>query len=167
MASKAKDSEESKRLNRVVGVAEALQKTLDPAFRKRGFASRDLVTHWAAMAPSPYDGIAAPDRLAWPRGARQAGGATLYLRCAAGHALALQHEGPKIASAINRYFGYVLIEAVRISAAPFSPASLPKAQGADEPLRPDPVVDAAVEGVEDEGLRDALRRLGRGIKGKA
>jgi hypothetical protein len=149
-----------------VGAGEALQKALDPVFRKRGFASRDLVAHWRAMAPTPYDQVAAPDRLAWPRGERTAGGATLYLRCAAGHALALAHEGPMVAAAINRYFGYVLVGAVRLSAEPFVPLK----REPDLPEAPPPVpaaVESAVGGVADDGVRDALRRLGRGIMGKS
>jgi hypothetical protein len=164
MAAKPKSDETPKRLNRVVGAGEAVQRALDPAFRKRGFASRDIVTHWAAMAPSPYDKVAVPERLVWPRGERNAGGATLYLRCAAGHALALQHEGPMIAASINRYFGYVLVGNVRLSAEPFSLSSAPTAQ--DSP-RPSPEaearVGAAVATVTDDGLRAALERLGRGV----
>ena len=166
MAAKTRQSGEPKRLNRVVGAGEALQKTLDPVFRKRGFASRDLIAHWAAMAPQPYDRIAAPDKLVWPRGERQAGGAVLYLRCAEGHALALQHEAPLIAKAVNRYFGYVLVSGVRLSATPFSAASAAKADAAPRAPETDPAIDAVVEGVRDEGLRHALRRLGTRIKGK-
>jgi hypothetical protein len=166
MAAKAKDSEEPKRLNRVVGAGEALQKALDPVFRKRGFAGRDIVTHWAAIAPAPYDQVAAPDKLVWPRNERNAGGAVLYLRCAAGHALALSHEGPKITAAVNRYFGYVLVAAVRLSAEPFvRDAQRPQLIEESGP-EADPALDAAVVAVEDDGVRDALRRLGRGIKGK-
>jgi hypothetical protein len=167
MATKTKKEDEPpRRLNRVVGAGEALQKVLDPAFRKRGFAARDVVTHWAAMVPSPYDLVSAPDRLAWPRNERNAGGAVLYLRCAPGHALALNHEGPKIAAAINRYFGYVLVASVRLSAEPFVKATQP-AHIADKPVpRRDAAIYAATEGVADEGLRDALRRLGSGIKGR-
>ncbi len=167
MATKAKKDEEPKRLNRVVGAGEALQKALDPVFRKRGFASRDIIAHWAAMAPQPYNRISVPDRLVWPRNAeRQAGGATLYLRCAEGHALALQHEAPLIAKAVNRYFGYVLVSTVRLSASPFTAASAEKPDAPAQAQAPDPELDRAVEDVRDEGLRDALRRLGRGIKSK-
>lgn len=166
MATKTKKEDEPpKRLNRVVGAGEALQKVLDPAFRKRGFAARDVITHWAAMAPTPYDQIAAPDRLVWPRNERNEGGAVLYLRCAPGHALALSHEGPKVAAAVNRYFGYVLVASVRLSAEPFVPPQRIEAAGKSPP-RHDPSVDAAIAGVDDEGLRDALRRLGSGIKGR-
>jgi hypothetical protein len=102
----------------------------------------------------------------WPRGERTAGGAVLYLRCAAGHALALSHEGSLIAAAVNRYFGYVLIGAVRLSAEPFEAATRgPKAPAAPPPVPP--AVESAVGSVADDGIRDALRRLGRGIMGKS
>ncbi len=166
MATKTKKEDEPpKRLNRVVGAGEALQKVLDPAFRKRGFAARDVVTHWAVMAPAPYDRVAAPDKLVWPRNERNAGGAVLHLRCAPGHALALNHEGAKVAAAVNRYFGYVLVASVRLSVEPFVPPQ--RAEVVEKPApRPDPAIDAAIAGVEDGGIRDALRRLGRGIKGR-
>ncbi len=98
-------------------MAEALSGALDPALKRRGFASRDIITHWKAMAPAPYDKVAMPDKLSWPRGERSASGATLYLRCVPGHALALTHEAPRIAAAVNRYFGYILVDQVRLSIA--------------------------------------------------
>ncbi|MHB1103532.1 MAG: DUF721 domain-containing protein [Devosia sp.] len=168
MAAKTKEDDTPRRLNRVVGVAEALSKALDPALRKRGFASRDIITHWAAMAPAPYDKVALPDRLSWPRGERGAEGATLYLRCVPGHALALSHEGPLIAAAINRYFGYVLVGAVRLSAEPFSTHS-------GEKLKARPETNAAVRAkieetlapVADDGVKEALRQLGHAIVAKS
>lgn len=169
MAAKPRSKDEPpKRLNRVVGAGEALQKALDPVFRKRGFASRDIVTQWAAMAPAPYDRIAAPDRLVWPRGERGAGGATLYLRCAAGHALALQHEAPLVAASINRYFGYVLVGTVRLAAGPFTPGSSAAPEPrAETPAPLDGETERSIETVTDAGVRNALRRLGRGIKGNS
>ena len=162
MAHKGKQDSEPKRLNRFAGVGEALTKTLDPVFRKRGFAGRDIVTRWSAIAPPPYDRVSAPDRLVWPRGDRGAGGATLYLRCSAGHALALSHEAPRIAEAVNRYFGYVLVNAIRLSAEPFENREKP-APTAPAAADEAPLVDSVVAGVADEGLRRALGRLGRGV----
>jgi hypothetical protein len=153
---------EPKRLNRSVSAGEALGRVLDEALRRRGFASRDLIAHWAAMAPKPYDERARPDRLVWPRGARGTEGATLYLRCAPGHALALAHEGQAVAAAINRYFGYVLVGAVRLSAEPLRPEPPPP-----PPRLPSATATARIEselgGVDDEGLREALKRLGSAI----
>ena len=156
-----------KRKNRSVSVADAVAGALDPVLKKRGFASRDIITHWAAMAPAPFDKVTAPDKLTWPRGEKSAGGATLLLRCAPGHALAAAHEGPRIAAAINRYFGFVLVDNVRLSAEPFVPAVQPKpaAPGPSRSVRAK--VGAAVEGVEDEALREALRSLGHAVASRS
>jgi hypothetical protein len=154
---------EFRRLNRAVGAGEALGKALDPVFRRRGFASRDLVAQWAAMAPPPYDTLAQPDRLHWPRGARGTEGAVLYLRCAEGQALALAHEGPRIAAAINRYFGYVLVGAVRISPEPLKTAAAPAPAPAVASPKDAARIAEATGGVADEGLRAALSRLGAAL----
>lgn len=163
----AKNSSPPKRKNRAVALGEMIGSALDPALKRRGFASRDLIANWAAIAPVPYDTIAIPDRLAWPRRDRpDPEGAVLYLRCAEGHALALSHEGPAIAAAVNRYFGYLLVSSVRLSLTPFVPhrredAPAPKPLAAEKRAQ----LDASLAGVENEGLRDALARLGRGVFG--
>lgn len=159
-----------KRRNRTVGLAEALHGALDPALKRRGFASRDIITHWAAIAPNPYDQVAMPDKLTWPRGARGAEGATLYLRCADGHGLMLIHEAPRIAGAINRYFGYVLVGQVKLSLVPFTPGSAGAAQvrmvpGPEQQRQIEGVVAGIVAEIEDDGIKTALHRLGTAILG--
>lgn len=165
VASKGKDDPEPKRLNRTVGVSDALKGVLDSALKKRGFATRDLLTNWAAMAPKPYDGLAVPDQLKWPRGAGHEG-ATLYLRCAPGYALTIAHEGALIAAAVNRYFGYYLVREVRLSAEPYTGAA-PKPAPLREPS-PQAMASArrAVEGVADAELKEALAGLGQALLGK-
>ncbi len=163
----AEKSTEPKRRNRSVGIAEALAGALDPVLKKRGFASRDILTHWAAIAPRPYDGVAMPDKLVWPRGERSAEGAVLYVRCVPGHALAIAHEGPNIAAAINRYFGYFLVGQVRLSAEPFTPRSGAKDQVHRQPSQSVRAkVGASVEIIGDEGLREALRELGHALSSR-
>ena len=106
-----------KRLNRSVRVGDAIAGALDPALKRRGFASRDIIAQWRAMAPQPYDSVALPDKLVWPRGERSATGATLYLRCAAGHQLALVHEAPRIAASNEN----LLLEAQPPIMIPYTP----------------------------------------------
>jgi hypothetical protein len=163
MAKKGEDAADRRR-NRTVPLGEAVSALLDPALKRRGFASRDLIAHWPAMAPAPYDKVTRPDKLTWPRGHRGADGAVLHLRCHPGHALALSHEGQRIAAAVNRYFGYVLVSAVRISAAPFQEAASTEADvrpSLDEAQRLR--VAGAVAGVADPDLRAALGALGESI----
>jgi len=153
-----------KRLNRTVGLSEAVSAAIDPVFRKRGFASRDIITSWAAIAPVPYDKVAIPDKLLWPRGQAGAEGAILFLRCAESQRLALAHEGAAVAAAVNRYFGYVLVGAVKLSAEPFTPGSGMKSDKRKEPLpETRQAVENAIAGVKDEGVKEALRHLGHGL----
>lgn len=167
VASKPPKSDKSattlRRLNRAVPLNEALGKTLDPALKKRGFATRDIIEHWKTVAPAPYDSVARPDKLSWPRGERGAEGAVLHLSCHPGHALALAHEGNRIAGAINRYFGYLLVAQVRLSATPFTPEAPPSPPPA--PLDPDrrAKLDDTVSQVAQPELRDALLALGEAI----
>ena len=165
MATKPKEPDEPKRLNRTVGVSDALSGVLDAALKKRGFATRDIITHWPAMAPKPYDALTVPDQLKWPRGAGHEG-ATLYLRVAPGHALAVSHEAPLIASAVNRYFGYFLVRDVRLSAEAFTRSSARKAN--DRGPSPE-VAQHAVEAVSEVGdpaLKEALKSLGEQVLAK-
>jgi hypothetical protein len=157
----ADDLPAPKRRNKTLSVADALAGALDPVIKKRGFASRDIITQWRVMAPKPFDATTQPDKLVWPRTAAGAEGAVLYLRCAPGQALFAQHEAPAIAAAVNRYFGYVLVGEVRLSAEPFSIDSSTKAQKIVQPSA-DAVakVGAEIEAVEDADLKASLRKLG-------
>lgn len=159
---------EYKRRNRAVSVADALAGAIDPVLRKRGFASRDIITHWASIAPAPFDKTSLPEKLSWPRASHNADGATLVLRCAPGQALFIQHEAPAIAAAINRYFGYVLVRDVRLSAEPFTPGSGPKPQKPFQPSQSTIAkVGAQTEKVEDSDLREALRVLGLALSSRS
>lgn len=164
----AEKSPPPKRANRAVRLGDMLGNTLDPALRRRGFASRDLIANWKSIAPTPYDTISAPDKLVWPRRDRpDPEGAVLYLRCREGHALALSHEGPAITAAINRYFGYLLVSGIRLSPTPYTgpETAAPKAPKELAPEKAAHLTDA-VSVIEDEALRAALEKLGRGVMGK-
>jgi len=163
----AEMDKQSKRRNKAVALGDALGKTLDPVLRKRGFASRDLLDRWDDVVPAPFNTNSAPEKLTWPRGERAAEGAVLHVRCADGHRLALQHEAPRVAAAINRYFGYVLVAELRLSIAPFTPGSAPVPQIDPQPTpETAQAVKQAVAEIENESLRAALQRLGLGVMGK-
>jgi hypothetical protein len=162
VAKKREEPAEPRRLNRTVGVAEALNGVLDSALKKRGFATRDILANWAAMAPRPYDTVAMPAELKWPRGAGHEG-ATLFLRCSEGQRLALAHEGALIAAAVNRYFGYFLVREVKLSAEPFRRSSGEKPRIDATPPEVAKHADQAVAEVADPALKGALRTLGEHI----
>ncbi len=159
---------EPKRRTKTLNLGDVLARALDPVLKKRGFASRDIITHWTAMAPEPYGQVAVPDKLVWPRAERGAEGATLVLRCVPGHALAIQHEGGKIAAAVNRYFGYVLVGQVRLSPEPFTPGSGGKRHKRAQPSQSvQAKIGAQVAKIEDDNLREALRTLGHALSSRS
>ncbi len=155
-----------KRRGRVAGIGELAGKVLDPHLQKRGFASRELLTRWGAIAPAPYDKVSIPDKLVWRRGQEGAQGALLFLRCQEAHRLTLVHEGELIAGAINRYFGYVLVDIIKLSPEPFEAGSDEKLPDAPEPSKAQRArVEAELAGVSDEKLKNSLRKLGLGLAG--
>lgn len=161
----AKAPPKPKRANRSVQLGEMIGKAIDPALKKRGFASRDLIANWPAIAPTPYDTVAIPDKLVWPRkNAPDPEGATLYLRCLEGHALGLAHEGDTIAGAINRYFGYFLVARVKLSSTPYRPTAAP-APPSPPPLdtEQESALTRTLSDVQTDELRAALEKLGRGV----
>ncbi|HHB82992.1 MAG TPA: DUF721 domain-containing protein [Devosia sp.] len=158
---KLNKSQAAKRSGKTIGVGELVGKLIDPALKKRGFASRDILENWHIIAPPPYNEVSVPDQLKWRRGMAASNGAILILRCHEGHRLALAHDHERIAGAVNRYFGYVLVEAVKLSPHPFSARSDTPRQIVREPsLQTKQKVDAALNNVEDEGLKQALAKLG-------
>lgn len=162
----AKKKDEPKRHNRFVGLDIAANNVLDPVFRKRGFANRDLFARWSEIAPTPYDKTTLPERLFWPRRESGAEGAILYLRCAPGSALAVSHEGERIARAINTYFGYYLVRDIKLSAEPFEPAAVEDTAPPECPPEVKAEVGHMVETVRDDALREALRHLGENMKSR-
>lgn len=157
-----------KRRNKTVQLGDMIGNALDPALKRRGFASRDLVANWSVIAPTPWDKIAMPDKLVWPRKDKaEPEGAVLHLRCMEGHGLALAHEGQAIAGAVNRYFGYLLVGSVRLSLVPYAPETRRHAPATKAlPKGKVQTIREVTSSIEDDGLRGALERLGRGVMGR-
>ncbi len=163
-----KEQDKIKRFNKTIQLDQAMQKVIAPFLQKRGFASRDLIKQWANIVPSPYDRVTIPDRLAWPRGAKSANGAILYLRCKEAHKVALSYDSEIIIAAINRYFGYILVEKIKISLSPFSYYSDEKIYSKKKITnKARKKIDNIVGKVENEKLKQALQNLGENISGKS
>lgn len=150
-------------------VAEALGDVLKPAARRRGFASTDLFAHWAEIVGAAHAEATRPERLSWPRRLEDGGEEThepaiLTVCCEGARALLLQHDAPRILERINAHFGFPAVGRLKIVQKPvFRPAvaRVPRlrALGAAEEAR----LAAMTDGIEDEGLKAALERLGRAV----
>jgi hypothetical protein len=147
-----------------VSLAVAIGRTLDPAVARRGFASVDLLASWDSVVGPRYAGFTQPEKLAPPR--QGDGPGVLTVRVDGPRAVFLQHELPQFIDRINRFLGYAAVGEVRIVQKPM-PAPPKPAPKAPPPLpaEVEKALDEAVATVGDEGLREALRRLGRAVAG--
>src|SRR5262244_2629898 len=146
-------------------LADLLHKTLTDAFAKQGFASSELVTRWADIVGAEIAAHSEPEKIQWPRGA---GGhtpepGTLVLRVEGPAAIEIQHLSGVILERVNRFFGWRAVKRIAIRQAPLARRATPQS-------RPGPSAEevarraAALPDIADEGLRQALARLGAAIK---
>jgi hypothetical protein len=141
------------------------------AFEKYGFSAATLITDWAAIVGPELATYTAPDRLKWPRaihqmtedtdaGPKGRAGATLVLRVDGGRSLDVQHNARQLIERINAYFGYAAVKELRIVQAPVegsTAARKPQSPPAQLPTH-------EVAHIADPSLRDALARLGAGVR---
>jgi hypothetical protein len=141
------------------------------AFEKYGFSAATLITDWPTIAGKELAAFTAPERLKWPRGVERSEdevnpadkgrpGATLVLRVDAARALDVQYNARQIIERINAYFGYAAIAELRILQAPVAAPHQDRGRPRPSPMP----LTAEVAGIADAGLRDALGRLGAGIR---
>ena len=145
-------------------LADLVRRTLADTFARQGFASTELVTHWAAIVGEKIAAHCEPMKMKWPRGgdAEAPEPATLVLRVEGPVAIEIQHLSPVILERVNRFFGWRAVGRLALRQAPLTRRPAPKAAPP-----PDAALTArlaATIDVADEDLRNALARLGAAIK---
>ena len=148
-----------------------VSKITQKVFEKFGFSTATLLTDWAIIVGADLAAYTAPERLKWPRGfegaadSGEAGpgrsGATLMLRVEPARALDIQYKARLLIDRINAYFGYRAVADIRLIQAPLIRSAMPQPRMTQKPAGPP---TAAVQAVEDEGLRDALAALEASIR---
>ena len=149
-------------------LSDLLGATLSGAFKQQGFASTEILARWADIVGAEIAAHSQPMKINWPRPLGEDAApepATLVLRVEGPAALEIQHLSAVILERVNRFFGWQAIGRIALRQAP-----LRRREPAKRPAAPDPTVAARIAqglpDVEDEGLRQALARLGASIKGK-
>ncbi|MBZ9600294.1 DUF721 domain-containing protein [Phyllobacterium chamaecytisi] len=139
---------------------------LDPVLRKRAGITIELVQAWEEVVGPALGAQSRPLKLLWPRRAHENDPfqpATLVVACQGFTAMRIQHETGEIISRVNAFLGFAAVGRIKIEQKPV-----------EQPVtkrRTLPPVDAAtadkisrsVEPIEDDGLREALQRLGQSI----
>ncbi|GAB2185586.1 DUF721 domain-containing protein [Roseibium sp. LAB1] len=151
----------------VKSLADLVGKAMTPVCRKRGFASVDIIASWADIVGERYGTRVQPDRLIWPRQPERGDPenppepATLVVHTDGATALMLSHDSAQVIERINTFYGWRAIGRIKILQKPV----LVKQPVRKKPLRDltqteEQQLEARLEGVENDRLRQALKKLG-------
>lgn len=134
----------------------------------RGFAVSRVLTHWAEIAGEDLARLCRPVEVSYPRGSF---GATLTVLTTGAQAPMLEMQKEMLRDRVNAAYGYNAIARIRITQtaptgfaegqAVFGPAPSPQAPQAD-PVAARRATQTAT-GIRDDGLRQALERLGLNV----
>ena len=151
-------------------VGKHVDKLTRGAFSAHGFAYAQILTHWETIVGPELADVCRPTRLRWPKGQerikdeRRRLGGTLTVTVDGPAAIELQHTTPQIIERLNTFYGYQAVTEIRIVQGRVSnPQNLsrnktvPRLSGSREAE-----LETCLEGLEEERLRSALTRLGRG-----
>ena len=135
------------------------------AFKKQGFASRELVTRWSEIVGADIAAYAEPLKIQWQRPVEGQPEipATLILRVEGPRALEIQHSSTVILERVNRFFGWNAVGKIALRQAPLS---RPARRKTKKPPSEAAIAEEAreLDTVDDDNLRTALARLGATIK---
>jgi hypothetical protein len=146
----------------------AVTALLDPLLSKRTHVDAALALSWPELCGERLSGRTQPLKVTWPRRSGpddpfEPG--VLAIACEGAAALDLQYGTSELIERINGFFGYSAIGRIRIeqkrvdhfrTPAKASPKTLPDTVLAE--------ITREVGAIEDEGLREALERLGSSVK---
>lgn len=152
-----------------VPVSDLATEILDPVLRRRAGVSIGLVQSWDEIVGPRLAGRTRPEKIQWPRRMSDDDPfepATLLIACEGATALHLQHETAEVIGRVNAFLGFPAIGRIRIVQKPVrrteeAARPRPRALTPSENAR----LSAAVSGIEDDALREALERLGRSVLG--
>jgi hypothetical protein len=143
-------------------------------FTRQGFASAELVTRWREIAGDEIAAHSEPIKIQWSRrpthhptdSDREMPGesapGTLVLRVEGPAAIEIQHLSNVVLERVNRFLGWRAVERIALRQAPLHRASRPARPAADHQAASR--LAAAMPEIADQGLRDALGRLGAAVR---
>ncbi len=149
---------------RVKPLADLIEACIGPAFAAQGFASTDILAAWPEIVGERLGRACQPVRLEWPRRPRgETGGrtesGTLVVRVEGAFALELQHLVPVVIQRINAHYGWACVARIVMKQGRVQSGQRRVVPAAIDPARRGEVA-LAVSRIEEDGLRDALDRLG-------
>lgn len=157
-----------RRNGNAVPVSDLAAGILDPVLRRRAGITIGLVQSWDEIAGARLAATTRPEKIAWPRRMHeddpfQPG--TLIVACEGMAALHLQHETGEVIARVNAFLGFAAIGRLKIVQKPVARAAKPRLAPRSLTGAETARLDGLVGAIEDDGLREALARLGRAVIG--
>jgi hypothetical protein len=139
-------------------------KIVGESFSRQGFASAELVTRWSEIVGADIASLSEPIKIQWTRPAdgeeREPG--TLVLRVEGPAAIEIQHLGNVICERVNGFLGWRAVARLALRQAPLRRGGHKPARAVDSAAAAR--IAATLSDIGDDGLKDALARLGASIK---
>lgn len=157
---------------RVRQLAELIEPCLGRVVAKQGFSGADILVSWPEIVGERLGALSQPVKVDWPRRPRDGARASsepgaLVVRAESAAALELQHLAPLVIERVNAFYGWRCIGRLVLKQAPVGrrvgASARRRILGEPERRR----IDDAVAGIDDEGLKAALDRLGSALLGAA
>lgn len=149
-----------------VPVSDLASAILDPVLRKRTGISVGLVQSWEEIVGPRLAVNSRPEKIQWPRRLHEDDPfepAVLVVACSGPAALHVQHETGEIIGRVNSYLGFNAIGRIRIVQKPVSTASMPRPRLRKLTDAEKSKLAGTVGGIEDEGLKESLEKLGAAV----
>ena len=147
-------------------LAELVGAAIDPVLAKQGFGESAVILNWEEIVGPRIARACEPMKLQWPpRGPKSTPDtplqpATLMVRVEGPFAVELQHQAPLVIERINAHLGWRCVGRLALRQGPLER----RMKAVRRVLPPDPAALAAAEeaaaGIGEDGLREALTRLG-------
>ncbi|MGU3574713.1 DUF721 domain-containing protein [Brucellaceae bacterium C25G] len=148
-------------------LADTTSDILDPVLRKRAGINLSLIQSWEDIVGASIGQSSRPLKIMWPRRLHENDPfqpATLVVACEGFAAMRMQHETGEIISRVNGFLGFAAIGRIKIEQKPLTAKQERRKR---KPVEIPPSQTLKIQGqtsvIDDDGLRQALERLGRNI----
>ena len=154
-------------------LADLLNSCLGPSLAAQGFAASDILVAWPEIVGARLSEFTQPVQVQWKRRSsgvdsdRRPEPATLIVRVESAFALEMQHLAPVVIERVNSHYGWRCIGRIVLKQGPV--------RRAEPPRRPSPrvtpedakAIEAVLEPIVEDSLRNALARLGTAVVGSS
>jgi hypothetical protein len=153
----------------VMQISEIANGVLDPVLARRAGINTMLLGLWDEIAGAEFADCTRPEKIRWPRRASESDPfepGTLTIACEGARALFLVHSQDQLIQRLNSVFGFPAVDRIKIVQKPVSGGHAPRP--GQRALSPDSQkrLDEMISVIDNDRLRAALARLGKGVLGK-